>query len=170
MLPEFEMLIPNTLPDALEIISSRSPGVAVVAGGTNLVVDMRSGRHKPSSLLDLSQLDNLRGIRRDDDNVVIGSMTTIADLLKNAEVQSTCPAMNQAARVFANPLIRNRATLGGNLADASPASDTAPPLLVMDAEVELQSSHGMRNIPIHDFFIGVRKTAKSPDELITSIH
>jgi xanthine dehydrogenase FAD-binding subunit len=169
MLSEFEMLIPETLPEALELMSHRSPGLMPVAGGTNLVVDMRSGRHKPSHLLDLSRLENLQGIRRVNGSVVIGSMTTIADLLKNEEVKSSCPALNQAARVFANPLIRNRATLGGNLADASPASDTAPPLLVMDAEVELQSSDGNRNFPIYDFFVGVRKTAKSPEELITSI-
>ena len=77
-------------------------------------------------------------------------------------------ALREAAAVFANPLVRNRATVGGNLADASPAADTAPALLALDAEVEL-ASQGTRRVPLNEFFIGVRKTVRRPDELLTAV-
>ena len=78
-------------------------------------------------------------------------------------------ALQEAAAVFANPLIRNRATVGGNLADASPAADTAPPLLALDAEVELASQGGTRRVPLVDFLVGVRKTLRRPDELLIAV-
>jgi carbon-monoxide dehydrogenase medium subunit len=95
---------------------------------------------------------------------------TLSALLESQLIADHAPVLRQAAAVFANPLVRNRATLGGNLGDASPAADTAPALLVLDAEVILESLNGgMRTIAIDDFFVGVRKTARRPDELITAV-
>lgn len=175
MLPEFDLLRPVTLPEALEMLAGA--GAMPIAGGTNVIADLRAGKHEPAALVDLSRLAELRGIRRENSmprssghgHVVIGGGTTITDLLRDPLIAEHAPALTQAAAIFANPLIRNRATVGGNLADASPAADTAPPLLALDAEVELTSAAGTRRVALADFLVGVRRTLRRPDELITAV-
>ena len=167
MLPEFILLRPKTLPEALSMLAGAD--VIPIAGGTNVVVDLRAGKHHPAGLVDVTRLAGLRGIRRDDGHLVIGGGTTISDLLHDPLIAQHAPALAEAAAVFANPLIRNRATVAGNLADASPAADTAPPLLALDAEVELSSQAGTRRVPLADFLVGVRKTVRRPDELLTAV-
>ena len=167
MLPEFIAVQPTALPEALELLVD--DGVLPIAGGTNVVADLRAGKHHPRTLLDLTRVPELRCIYADGDRVVVGGGTTISDLLRDPLVFEHAAALAQAAAVFANPLIRNRATVGGNLADASPAADTAPPLLALDAEVELASAHGTRRLPLADFLVGVRRTLRRPDELITAV-
>ena len=197
MFPEFELWTPHSLPEALAQIATAE--ALPLAGGTNVIPDLRSGRHKARILLDISRLDELHGIRRENGHVIIGGGVTLGELLASPSEHSgcTCPegvvARNgcspgrtpgrcgpelvsehagplvQAARLFANPLVRNRATLAGNLVDASPAADTAPPLLVLDAEVNLVSQAGCRTVPLKDFFIGVRKTVRRPDELLSGV-
>ena len=167
MLPEFDLLHPRTLPEALDMLAEDS--AMPIAGGTNVVVDLRAGKHQPRFLVDVTRLAGLRGIRRDGEHLVIGGGTTISDLLHDPLIAQNAPALAEAARVFANPLIRNRATVAGNLVDASPAADTAPPLLALDAEVELSSKTGVRCVPLADFLVGVRRTLRRPDELVTSV-
>lgn len=140
-----------------------------IAGGTNVIVDLRAGLHRAGVLVDVSRLDGLRGVRRENNHLVIGGGTTITDLLHDPIIAHHAPALVEAASVFANPLIRNRATVAGNLVDASPAADCAPPLLVLDAEVELASRAGARTVPLADFFVGVRQTVRRRDELLTAI-
>lgn len=175
MLPEFDLLRPTALPEALEMLTGAD--AMPIAGGTNVIADLRAGKHEPTALVDLSRLTELRGIRRENSmprssghgHIVIGGGATITELLHDPLVAEHAPALAQAARVFANPLIRNRATVGGNLADASPAADTAPPLLALDAEVELASAQGTRRVPLADFLVGVRRTLRRPDELLTAV-
>lgn len=169
MLPEFELVNPRSLEEALQVLAVNSPEVLPIAGGTNLTVDMRSERHKPKVLVNIENLPELKGIRREDGHVWVAGGTTIAELLKDSLVAQTAPALKSACAVFANPLIRNRATVGGNLADGSPAADTAPSLLALDAEIELASQDGKRLLPLDDFFIHVRKTARRPDEIVTAL-
>ena len=169
MLPEFEFLMPDALSEALSLLAANGSAIVPVSGGTDLIADMRSGRHCPSILMDISRFSELRGIQRDDGHLVIGANSTIAELLTDPLIAQHAPALKGAAAVFANPLVRNRATLGGNLAYASPAADTAPPLLAMDAEVELVSQNGKRSLPLCDFLIDVRKTLRQPGELLASI-
>ena len=169
MLPEFDLLQPKTIPEALAILAERRAAVMPVAGGTNVLVDLRAGKHQPQALVDVARLPGLRGIHREDGHLVIGGGTTISDLLYDPLIAQHAPALQEAAAVFANPLIRNRATVGGNLADASPAADTAPPLLALDAEVELASQSGTRRVPLVDFLVGVRKTLRRPDELLIAV-
>ena len=113
--------------------------------------------------------DGLGGVRRVDGHVEVGAAATISELLREPLVAQTAPALVQAAAAFANPLVRNRATLGGNLADASPAADTAPPLLALDAVVDLASAAGTRCLPLKDFLTGVRETLRRPDELLVAV-
>ena len=168
MLPEFDLLRPKTMPEALDMLAEG--GAMPIAGGTNVVVDLRAGKHQPRALVDVSRLPGLRGVRREDGHLVIGGGTTISDLLHDPLIAQHAPALAEAASLFANPLIRNRATVAGNLVDASPAADTAPPLLALAAEVELSSRAGTRRVPLADFLVGVRKTVRRPDELLTAAY
>ena len=191
MLPEFELLMPHTLPEALDLLAQGGPDVVPLAGGTALLVDMRGGylRHLPESageytrepfgkvecLMDVSHLpassESFGKVecRQEDGHVAVGGGVTIAELVDSPLVARYGPVLGQAARSFANPLVRNRATLGGNLAYASPAADTAPPLLVLGAEVELASLAGTRRVALEDFLLGVHQTARRPDELLTAV-
>lgn len=168
-LPAFELVQPRSLRDAIDALAT-APGMEPIAGGTSLLVDLRGARVKAETLLDLGRIDELRGITTDSHELVIGAMATIADVLKNPAVAEHAPLLVEACRLFASPLVRNRATIGGNLAYASPAADAAPPLLALDAVVELRSVRGRRQVTLAEFFKGVRKTARKPDELLVGIH
>jgi CO/xanthine dehydrogenase FAD-binding subunit len=169
MLPEFSLLMPQTLPEALEMLAGGAPEAAPLAGGTNLIVDMRSGRCRPAVLVNVAGLSELRGVQRENGHIVVGGGTTITELMADPLVVEHGAPLKDAAAVLASPLIRNRATIAGNLADASPAADTAPPLLVLDAEVELMSCSGTRRVPLEDFLVGVRQTLRRPEELLTAV-
>jgi|YNPNPStandDraft_1061719.scaffolds.fasta_scaffold00042_10 CO/xanthine dehydrogenase FAD-binding subunit len=169
MLPEFEFVMPRSLDDALQVLAVGSPDVLPIAGGTNLTVDMRSGRYEPKVVVNIEKLPELSGIRRENGQICVGGGVKIAELLKDGLIAETAPVLKAACAVFASPLIRNRATVGGNLVDGSPAADTAPSLLALDAEVELTSQEGRRRIPLDEFFIHVRKTARQPNEVVTAL-
>lgn len=169
MLPKFDLLMPGTLQEALEMLADRAPDVRPLAGGTNLIPDMRTGTHSPASVVNVEGLEELRGVRQEDGHVVVGSGVTLTELLADDLIAKHGGVLHQAAGVFANPLVRNRATLGGNLGNASPAADTAPPLLALGAEVQLASAQGARWIPLEDFFVHVCETVCSPGELITAV-
>ncbi len=169
MLPEFELVRPHTLSEALQVLAAGSPDVLPIAGGTNLTVDMRGGRHEPRVVVNIENLPELKGIRRENGHIWIGGGVTIAELLKDGMIAETAPILKSACAVFANPLIRNRATVGGNLVDGSPAADTAPSLLALDAEIELTSRDGRRRLPLDEFFIHVRRTARQPNEVVTGL-
>jgi CO/xanthine dehydrogenase FAD-binding subunit len=169
MLPEFEVLMPGTLPEALDMLAAYAPGVLPLAGGTNLVPDVRGGDPKPGVLVNIAVLRELGGIGEENGCVVVGSGVTVAELLDSPVVANHASVLKQAAGVFANPLVRNRATVGGNLGNASPAADMAPPLLVLDAEVELASSRESRWVPLDEFFVDVGKTICKPVELISAV-
>ncbi|MGD2147563.1 MAG: xanthine dehydrogenase family protein subunit M [Anaerolineae bacterium] len=169
MLPRFELLMPESLPEALMLLGDGEPDISPLAGGTNLIPDMRSGKRRPGVLVNVQGLRELREIRRDDGHIVVGGGVTVAQLLKSQLVAEHGAVLVAAARRFANPLVRNRATVGGNLGNASPAADMAPPLLVLDGEVELSTSDGRRWVPLHNFFVHVCDTVCEPSELITAV-
>lgn len=169
MLPEFEFLRPRTLPESLAMLADRAPDVMPLAGGTNLIVELRDGHSSPKRLMDVSRLRELRGIRRNDEYIVIGGGTTITELLEHPLIAEHGRALREAAAMLGNPLVRNRATVGGNLANASPAADMAPPLLALGAEVELVSTTGARWVSLDKFMVGVNKTLMEPNELLASI-
>jgi carbon-monoxide dehydrogenase medium subunit len=169
MLPEFELLMPRSLPEALAILAERKSEVMPIAGGTNVIVSLRDGCPGALALMDLHLIKELRGLRLEKKRVVIGGGTFVSDLLVDPLIREHGAVLRQAASHFANPLIRNRATVAGNLVDASPAADLAPPLLALDAEVELASAANKRWVPLSEFIVGVRETLRRPDELLTSV-
>lgn len=168
-MPEFDLLIPTTLAEALDMLARYGPEAVPIAGGTNVVVAMREGCLRQKILVDVSRLPELRGIRRTDGHITVGGGVTIAELLDDPLIARFGGPLREATQGFANPLIRNRATVAGNLVDASPAADTAPPLLVLGAEVELEGEVGKRSVPLDRFLIGPNETARRPNELLTAV-
>ncbi len=169
MLPEFELLLPRTLAEALAMLAERGPEITPLAGGTNVIVELRQNRPRHRVLMDVSRLAELRGMRREDGHIVLGGGTTIAELLTDPLIATYGAPLRQAAAVLGSPLVRNRATVAGNLVDASPAADTAPPLLALGAEVELASRAATRRVPLDEFFVGPNETVRRPDELLAAI-
>jgi CO/xanthine dehydrogenase FAD-binding subunit len=154
---------PHSLEEALELKTAHHEAVPV-AGGTDLMVDVNFGRARPPALLDLSRVDELAGWRRDNGTVFLGAGTTFARIARDSALFG---ALADAARTVGGPEIRNRATLGGNLATASPAGDGIPPLAAWDAEIVVGAVGGSRrHIPWHAFFTGPKRTALEHDELI----
>ena len=160
-------LVPDRLDDALAALAG-DPPPTVLAGGTDLMVEVNYGLRRPDDVLSLRRVPELRGWRRDGDAVVLGAATTYATLLA-PEPAALLPALAQAARTVGSPQIRNTGTVGGNLATASPAGDTLPVLVAHGASVELASVDGRREVTVADFLTGPKRTALAPGELIVAV-
>jgi len=152
-----------------EALAAARDGAAFVAGGTNLVPDVLFGRKKIARAVDISRLDELRFIEEADGRIRIGALASVTDLLESELIRAAASPLYESALEFAGPLVRNRASVAGNLMDASPAADLAPPLLAQDAVVELASAEGERALPLSEFFLDYRKTAARPEELMTAV-
>jgi carbon-monoxide dehydrogenase small subunit/xanthine dehydrogenase small subunit len=160
---------PRSLDDALEILAQRPGEVQPLAGGTDLLVQAKDGHRNRGALFDVSAVPELHGIEERADHVWIGASTTHTEVMESAVLWRWLAALPQACAVIGGPQIRNRGTLGGNLANASPAADTVPPLMAAEAVIELVSANGRREVGIADFFTGYRQTVLSPDELIVGL-
>ena len=168
MLPAFELLRPATLENALEMLAE-TPRAFLISGGTNLIVDARSGKLTPDTVIDIGQLDELREIEIQGGEIVIGAAISIAELLSSKAIEQHANVLHSACRTFANTLIRNRATIGGNLVNNAPCADTAPALLVLDAKVELASVIGTRRVPLGEFLLEPFKTKRQANEILTAV-
>lgn len=158
---------PGTLEEALTLLAA-DPANTVIAGGTDLIPGVRAGNRQPAVLVDVRRL-GLTEIKVEDDGLCLGAGLTFADLLYSKDVAASYPALAAAAAEVGGPPIRNRATLGGNLVNASPAADGAPPLLVYDASVVLTGTDGRREVPLTDFFEGPGHTVLNPGEILTKV-
>lgn len=165
---EFELLEPKNRAEALDALAQNNFAIRPLAGGTDMIVDIRAKRARPDILVSLQGVSELRGIHRKNGTLEIGAATTIAEFLKHPMLVEHA-VLRQAAFWFANPMIRNAATIAGNLCSASPAGDMLPPLLSLDAQIELVSKKEARNLPLSEFFVSPRKTALRADELVTRI-
>jgi carbon-monoxide dehydrogenase medium subunit len=142
----------------------------LVAGGTNVVPDLRVTPVQPKALLDISCLKSLSCIKEDGKKIRIGALTTISELVSSEVIRKGASVLFHACQQLGNPLVRNRATIAGNLADASPATDTAVPLLVLNAQViALRNGGKPRSIPIDQFFLGPNQTLLKKDEIIKEV-
>ena len=170
MLSEFELEIPGNLDEALDILATGDgASVMPLAGGTNVLVDIRSRRNVPDRLVGISNIAELRRLDVAEDRITIGAGTTVGEILHNPDMAEWAPSLVAAARVFGGQMVRNAATVGGNICCGSPAADTVPPLLSLDAEVELTGKEGRRTMPLADFFLGYQHNQLRPGELLTSI-
>ncbi|RXT05764.1 xanthine dehydrogenase family protein subunit M [Ammoniphilus sp. CFH 90114] len=166
---EMELISPKSVLECLSYLQDTDRDIRLIAGGTDTVVQMKEGKGRPKTWVNIKGIKELRFIREEDDGIHIGPLTTHTDLIKSRIIQYQAQALADAAWEVGATQIRNMGTLGGNLATASPAGDTIPALYVLDAVVELQSIAGKRKVPIEDFFYGPRKTAINRNEMITNI-
>jgi len=161
---------PDTLSEALSVLERAGDNGRVLVGGTDLLIGVRRQPLSPLVLVDVKGATDLPpAIEVHDDGVRVGPTATMSALVATDEVQQWFPALVAAANVVGSVAIRNRATLVGNICNASPACDTAPALLVHDATVTIRSSAGERQVPIDEFFLGPGQTACGPAELVTAI-
>ena len=159
-------LAPTRWEDALAERAAR-PDAVPIAGGTDLMVALNRGGPAPDALLDLTRIRGLADWGRADGRLRIGAAVPYARLV--SELAALAPGLAAAARTVGSPQIRNRGTVGGNLASASPAGDCHPPLLAAGATVEVESTRGRRRIPVAEFFTGVKRNALAADELIAAV-
>lgn len=162
------LLKPSTPAEALELYAA-NPEAKPLAGGTDYMVGWNLGLLDGGTVLDLWALDAWRKIEGDDTRVTIGALATHAALQKNAHVKKHLPLLVEACATVGAAQIQNRGTLGGNLANASPAGDTFPPLAVYAADARIVSKHGTRMLPVRELFAGVKKTHLKSDELIEAV-
>jgi CO/xanthine dehydrogenase FAD-binding subunit len=158
-------LRPRTLREAVEALES--PEVKILAGGTDFYPALGE-RRVSGTVLDITAITELHGITTGPDLIRIGAGTTWTQLIQTPLPRSF-DALKAAAREVGSIQIQNRATVAGNLCNASPAADGVPPLLILDAEVELLSNHSERRVPLASFIIGNRKTVRRPDEIVSAI-
>ena len=163
------VLVPPTLDDALAHLAA-DPSLHVLAGGTDLMVEVNMGHRRPAGVLSVGRLAELRGWRHDRDahTVWLGAGLTYTEMQRPA-FATLLPALAEAARTVGSPQIRNAGTIGGNLGTASPAGDGLPALSALDAVVTLASTSGRREVSIHDYLVGVKRTARRPDELVVGV-
>jgi xanthine dehydrogenase small subunit len=160
---------PRSLEEALEILVQRQGEVRPLAGGTDVLVDRPRDGASGGALFDLTLVPELQGIEETDDRVRIGSAVTHATIAESALVARFCPALPEACAGIGGPQIRNRGTIGGNVAKGSPTGDAIPPLLAADATVHLVSISDRRDVPIDEFLVGPEQTVLAPDELVLGV-
>jgi CO/xanthine dehydrogenase FAD-binding subunit len=168
-LPKMEYRTPSSLKEALAILKDYQGKAKLLAGGTDLIPKMKKRAIVVDLLIDLNRIPGLSGIELRKDGLHIGGLARLAEIEGSPLAQEKAPALVQAIHIMACPPIRNRGTITGNLCTASPAADTAPPLLVLNASVRMQSSSGERIVPLADFFLGPGETVKRPDEMLTEV-
>ncbi len=163
------VLLPDTVDEAVEHLAA-TPSSTVLAGGTDLMVEVNDGHRRPSGAVVVNRIPELRSWRHDPlaATVTIGAAVTYSEMLVGPLAEMV-PALAQAARTVGSPQIRNAGTLGGNLGTCSPAGDGLPVLSALGAEVELASLAGRRRMPVAEFMVGVKRTALAPGELIVSV-
>ncbi len=161
------VLLPRSLDEVCAELAAR-PDAELLAGGTDLMVGVNAGSHRPSTVIALDQVDDLRGWRRVGDELELGAGLTYAELAQ-PDLAALVPVLAQAARTVGSPQIRNAGTIGGNLATASPAGDTLPGLAALDAVILVRSLGAGREIPITDFFVGPKRNALAPGEVIAGV-
>lgn len=163
----FEFVNAPTLDAALSALDSLGERALVVAGGTNVMVYIRNGKRNDRTLVNIRDIEELRGIKLDKDEITIGALTTINELASSELIKEYAPCLYSAANVFADPTTRNSATIGGNVANAGAGGDTIPSLLVLDAAAHVRSVTSERKIKVSSLFTGPGRTVIKPNELLT---
>ncbi len=159
---------PRTLDEAVRLLGE-DPTIVLAAGCTDLMVRPPEPLHRIERVLDLLAIPELGGIREIDSGLEIGATTTFSEIRRSPVIRSTFPALAEAAGWIGGRQIQNRATIGGNLANASPAGDSLPVLLALDASVVIAGPTGKREIPYSTFHTGYRKTAVQPGEILVAV-
>lgn len=167
MLNKFDYFLPATLKETFELL--KNDNTCIISGGTDLLVNIRGSKIKPSKIIDIKNIASLKNIVKTKRGIEIGSLITMNELANANLLKGVYSILAQAASIMGCYEIRNRATLGGNIINASPGADTLTPLAVLNAKVIVQSSAGKRTIPLIKFITWVNTTALKKDEVLTKI-
>ncbi len=166
-----ESISATTIDEVLQALSERGERARIVAGATDLILELERGVRKGiDTLVDITRIPGLDAITIDQDNLVhLGPLVTHNHCVESRLIRARAYPLARAAWEVGAPQIRNRGTIAGNLITASPANDTITPLMALDASVTLQSTRGTRTVALKDFYTGVRKTVMQPDEMLVDI-
>ena len=167
--PEFDYHRARSVAEAQQLLAA-NPGAKLLAGGHSLVPLLKLRLAAPTALVDIGRVPELRGIARHGDDIRIGSLTTHAELAASADLRSSAAALAEAAATIGDPAVRNRGTIGGNIAHADPASDLPTVLVAMDARIVVADPKGERTILADTFFTGIMSTALREDEILLAVH
>ena len=166
----FDIALPQSVDECLEILSRRAGDAKVVAGGTDLLPQLKNGLLKPAYVVDLSGVKALRAVHAGNgDGLRLGASATARAIEVDARIRASYIAIAESGALVGSLQVRNLATIGGNLCNAAPSADMAPPLLALDAEAVIVGPGGTRRVPIASFFTGVRKTVLAPNELLLEL-
>lgn len=170
LLPKFDFHEPATETEAFELMAGFGKKARPLAGGTDLMVNLKKKILNPGHLVSLGRIAALQEMTSDNGALVIGAGCTIADLAQSEEMAKKVRALSSGAKSLGSPLIRNLATIGGNIGSARPAADLPPSLIAYGAFAVLKSIRGERTLPVEDVITGPGTTALQPDEIITAVH
>jgi carbon-monoxide dehydrogenase medium subunit len=165
-----EMFAPTSLQEASRLMKEKGPECRFLAGGTDLVIAMKEKGLVPKYIVDLKRIPGLSGIRENGDgSITIGALTTMREIETNPLILSKYPFLAQSAGEVGSIQIRNRATIGGNMANATPSADVAPSVIALNAAAKISGPNGERSLPLEEFFRGPGQTVIAPGEILTEI-
>jgi carbon-monoxide dehydrogenase medium subunit len=167
--PAFDYHAPRTVGEAIALLGSLGSDAKLLAGGHSLLPMMKLRFAQPAHLIDINRIPELRGISEDGNEVVIGAMTVENDLIASPLLQAKVPLLADAPKLIADPQVRNRGTIGGDIAHGDPGNDHPAISLALDASFDLQGPQGKRNVKAADFFLGTYMTALAEDEIMVAI-
>jgi carbon-monoxide dehydrogenase medium subunit len=169
ILLDFEYYAPETVREAAKLLKEHGSDAVALAGGTDVIVKMKEGTRRPKYIVNLKKIPGLSGIKETSKGIEIGALTKIREVEKSTLIRDKYPVLHQAARVLGSVQIRNLATIGGNICNASPCADSAVGLLSLDAVAHIEGLDGERDVPLVDFFLGPGRTVLAPGEILTSV-
>ncbi|MBM4349723.1 MAG: xanthine dehydrogenase family protein subunit M [Deltaproteobacteria bacterium] len=169
MIPSFDYQTPKTLQEACRLLQEACGKAKVIAGGTDLVIGLRNGNQNPQLLMDITNLKELRGIEESDGILSVGAAVSHSEIASSSLVRQFGGVLSDAASEIGSPQIRNLGTIGGNIVNASPAADTLPPLLALEAVGKVVSQKGEREVPVAQLIKGPYETVLQPHEILVRI-
>lgn len=162
----YDYIKARSVQEAIKLLKEYGPRAMLIAGGTDVIVGIKQGKFSPEVLISLRGIQGLDYIRPEDGRLRIGALTTHREIERSSLIRERFGALADAVSNLGSVQIRNVATIGGNICNAAPSADTAPPLLVHDAEVEIRGASGERKVPVEGFFLGPGKTVLGPEEVL----
>jgi len=167
--PSFQYHAPGSVDDAVALLSKLGDDAKLLAGGHSLLPMMKLRFAEPEHLVDINNIESLKGIREENGEIIIGAMTCENALINSTLLQQKCPLIPEAARLIADPQVRNRGTIGGDIAHGDPGNDHPAIMLALDASLTLVGPNGSRQVAANEFYLGTFYTALEADEILTEI-
>jgi aerobic carbon-monoxide dehydrogenase medium subunit len=169
LLPKFDYHEPRSVDEATRLLDEIGKEASVLAGGTDLLVNMKMGKRAPKHVVSLSRIRDLKGVKREQGSLTLGACVTAGELKEQEEIKAEFNGLCQSAESLGSPLIRNLATIGGNIVTARPAADLPPSLMAYGASIVLKKEKGERIIPLEGFFKGPGQTTIEPEEILCGV-